>query len=377
MKNSGQPEVRSTILESGDVLQSRYRILHQPRKEFCRIYLAEDLNCFEERYVLKQFAPQLQGTHALEQAQQLFEREASIFYRLQHPQVPQLKELLYYKQQQKEYLFLVREYVEGETYRIILNQRIRSNNKFSEEEIRQLLTQVLPMLEYIHSAGVIHCNILPDNLILRSKDKLPVLIDFSCIKEIETKIQSQLQKAIVSKTRPLTITARTGYAPPEQLEHGIVYAYNDLYALAATAVVLLTGKEPEQFIDPRNYRWHWRNEDLSQVTISSKLEWILSTMLSPHPGDRFCNAAEVNKILQDSFVSLSQIIENTTTDIDCERQKSEVKTLSNANLQAQSLFFIPFIVTLILGGYLCWKIANLITTNTSPVEDSQLQDRRK
>lgn len=375
MKDSGQPEVRSTILESGDVLQSRYRILHQPRKEFCRIYLAEDLDCFEERCVLKQFAPQLEGTHALEQAQQLFEREAGIFYRLQHPQVPQLKELLHYKQQ-KEYLFLVREYVEGETYRTILNQRIRSNNRFSEEEIRQLLTQVLPILEYIHSAGVIHCNILPDNLILRSKDKLPVLIDFSCIKEIETKIQSQLQEAVVSTTRPSTIAARTGYAPPEQLEHGIVYAHNDLYALAATAVVLLTGKEPEQLIDPRNRRWHWRNEDVSQGSISSKLEWILSTMLSPHPGDRFCNAAEVNKILQDSF-SLSQIIENTTTDIDCERQKSEGKTLSIANLQAQSLFLIPFIATLILGGYLCWKIANLEATNTSPVEDSQLQDRRK
>ena len=373
MKNSERQKVRSAILNSGDVLQSRYRILHQPHKEFSRIYLAEDLNCFEERYVLKQFTPQLKQTHALEQARQLFERKAGIFYRLQHPQVPQLKELLYYKQQ-KEYLFLVREYIEGETYRTILDRRIRSNNRFSEEEIRQLLTHVLPILEYIHSMGVIHRNILPDNLILRSKDKLPVLINFSCLEEIETKIQSQLQEAIVSTTRPLiSMAVETGYAPPEQSED-MVYAHNDLYALAATAVVSLTGKEPKQLIDPRNYRWHWCNED-SQVTVSSKLEWILSMMLSPHPVERFCSAAEVSKILQDSFVSLS-LTENTTN-LDCDREKPTAKALSIANLQAQSLLFIPLIVTLVLGGYLCWKIANLETSKTIPIEaDSQLKDSR-
>lgn len=373
MKNSERQKVRSAILNSGDVLQSRYRILHQPHKEFSRIYLAEDLNCFEERYVLKQFTPQLEETHALEQAQQLFEREAGILYRLQHPQIPQLKELLHYQQQQKEYLFLVREYVEGETYRTILDRRIPLNNRFSEEEIRQLLTQVLPILEYIHSVGVIHRNILPDNLILRSKDRLPVLINFSYLEEIENKIQSQLQKAIVSMTSTIA-AGNAGYAPPEQSE-GMVYAHNDLYALAATAVVSLTGKEPEQLIDPRQGRWHWCNED-SQVTVSSKLEWILSTMLSPHPGDRFCSAAEVSKILQDSFVSLS-LTENTTN-LDGDREKPTAKALSIANLQAQSLLFIPLIATLILGGYLCWKIANLETTNTSPIEaDSQLKDRRK
>ena len=167
-------------------------------------------------------------------------REAGIYYRLQHPQIPQLEELLHYKQEQKEHLFLVREYVEGETYRTILDRRIRLNNRFDEKEIRQLLAQVLPILEYIHSAGVIHRSIFPNNLILRSKDKFPVLINFSCIKEIETKIQSQLQETRnFPTTRPLAsiAAAKAGYAPPEQSEHGMAYAHNDLYALAATAVV--------------------------------------------------------------------------------------------------------------------------------------------
>lgn len=88
--------------------------------------------------------------------------------------------------------------------------------------------------------GVIHRDISPDSLILRRRDELPVLIDFGCIKKIEFKIQSELS-AIASFSIPSIATAlgKAGYCPSEQVERGIVYAHSDLYALAATSVVLL------------------------------------------------------------------------------------------------------------------------------------------
>lgn len=368
-----------TLLNPGNVLRSRYRILHSlGHGGFSRTYLAEDINRFNEHCVLKEFAPQLKGTFALEKAQELFEREAGVLYRLKHPQIPQFRELFRYKQQDEGCLFLVQDYVEGTNYHNLLNQRLKTNNLFSEAEIKQLLMEVLPILEYIHSMGVIHRDISPDNLILRSQDKLPVLIDFGCIKEVEIKTQTQIKEIIPNASISLIGTAlgKTGYAPPEQIERGIVYAHSDLYALAATIVVLMTGKEPPQLINLDGYRWHWRNE----VILSPKLEWVLNTMLSPNPSDRFGSAAEVIKTLQDiDVIRVASSPKSTKTDY--VEPKLREKAVLTGHLFAKSLFFVPFTVVLLLAGYLCLKVINLEAIKPNFVNkqsfkaNAQLQNR--
>ncbi|PSB09126.1 hypothetical protein C7B62_14260 [Pleurocapsa sp. CCALA 161] len=382
MRDIEQAIIKSMLLNSGDILRSRYRILHQLGfGGFSRTYLAEDTNRFNELCVLKEFAPQLKGTFALEKAQELFEREAGVLYRLRHPQIPQFRQLFRYRQHndQEEHLFLVQDYIEGVTYHTLLNQRLETNNRFSEGEIKKLLTQVLPILEYIHSMGVIHRDISPDNLILRNQDELPVLIDFGCIKEVEIKTQLELSQVTTNAPIPLVATAlgKAGYAPPEQVERGIIYAHSDLYALAATAVVLLTGKEPQQLINPDGYRWNWQSE----VTLSPKLEWILNTMLSPHPSERFGSAAEVCKTLQDiSIITTSQFSQTTTAE-NFNQPSFRTKTSILGDLLAKSLFFIPFSAVLILGGFLCLKVSDLDVapglsdTNNSVGKDAQLQAR--
>ena len=358
MRNIEQTSSESIGLNSGDILRSRYRILHQlGTGGFSRTYLAEDLNRFNERCVLKEFAPQLKGTFVLEKAQELFEREAGVLYRLKHNQIPQFQQLFSYRIEQEGYLFLVQDYVEGITYHTLLNKRLEKGSCFSETEIKQLLTQVLPILEYIHSMGVIHRDISPDNLILRNRDELPVLIDFGCIKEVEIKTRSELRKVNGNDVIPLVATAlgKVGYSPPEQVEQGIVYAHSDLYALAATAVVLLTGKEPQQLIDLKDNRWHWQQH----VTLSPKLEWILSTMLSPHSSDRFGSAAEVIKTLRDISVVTTAQFKQANGVSEPALPTVGHKTALVSNLLAKSLFFIPFTAVLIFAGYLCLKVANL------------------
>ena len=389
MRDREQAIIQFMLLNSGDEMRSRYRILYQLGfGGFSRTYLAEDLNRFNERCVLKEFAPQLQETFARAKAQELFEREAGVLYRLRHPQIPQFRQLFRYQEQQEEHLFLVQDYIEGITYHALLNQRLETNNRFSEGEIKKLLTQVLPILEYIHSMGVIHRDISPDNLILRNQDELPVLIDFGCIKEVEIKTQFKLDTVTTNASIPLIGTAlgKAGYAPPEQVERGIVYAHSDLYALAATAVVLLTGKNPQQLINADSYRWDWQSE----VTLSPKLEWILNKMLSPYPSDRFGSAAEVSKTLQNtSITTTSQFTETPAAPAaqNLNQQNFRRKASFVANLLAKSLFFIPFTAVLILGGYLCLKVADLPDLDDAPVlsqannsvnhsvEEAQLQNR--
>lgn len=279
----------------GQILGDRYSIICQlAQGGFGRTYLAKDTNRFDEPCVLKEFAPQAQSPTLLQKAEELFEREANVLYKLQHPQIPRFRELFRVHLDGKVHLFLVQDYVEGETYRTLLDTRLSQKQQFSEAEVIHLLLQILPVLDYIHSMGVIHRDISPENLILRSCDHLPMLIDFGGVKQVAATIASQFYQPIFGRANPAaTLLGKVGYAPHEQIQMGIVYSHSDLYALAATVVVLLTGKEPQELIDDRTLMWHWRQE----VSVSPSLGSLLDKMLSQRQGDRYQSAHQVLQVL--------------------------------------------------------------------------------
>ncbi len=286
------------------LLGDRYRIVHElGQGGFGRTYLAEDINRFNETCVLKEFAPQVQGSTALQKAEELFEREAGVLYSLQHPQIPRFRELFRASLAAQDRLFLVQDFVEGRTYRQLLEARRPQNLYFSELDIRQLFEQILPVLRYIHQAGVIHRDISPDNLILRSIDQLPVLIDFGGVKQLAAAATS---KYTDTPTAPVTRLGKVGYAPVEQMYEGIVSPESDLYALAVTALVLMTGKEPAALIDPTGRTHPWQ----SNVTLSPDFAAVLTKMLASRSADRLPSAQAVlqalgmNRSLPDSPASL-------------------------------------------------------------------------
>ena len=78
------------------------------------------------------------------------------------------------------------------------------------------------------------------------------LIDFGVVKEVVTRIQ------LPETATQATTVGKLGYAPSEQMQTGRAYPSSDLYALAVTAVVLLTGKEPQEMFDDVNLSWYWQ-----------------------------------------------------------------------------------------------------------------------
>lgn len=285
----------SYSIQPGLTLGDRYVIVRQiGQGGFGRTYLAEDVNRFRELCVLKEFSPQVQTAYVVQKAEELFEREASVLYKLQHPQIPRFRELLRLNLWGKEYLFLVQDYVEGETYSHLLNARLQQGLCFAEAEVRQLLLSILPVLEYIHSLGVIHRDISPDNLMLRTVDKLPVLIDFGGVKQVVATVASQYyQPGAVAPPSVLTLLGKVGFAPAEQMQTGLVSPHSDLYALAVTMLVLLTGKHPQELIDTYTLSWQWRRE----VNLSPILAQVLDKMLSARPSDRYQSARQVLQAL--------------------------------------------------------------------------------
>ena len=270
-------------LTTHTVLQNRYRIVRVlGQGGFGRTYLAQDQNRFNEYCVLKEFMPARGEPHQIQKAKELFKREAAVLYQLRHPQIPRFHALF----EQEQRLFLVQDYVEGKNYRTLLAERLRRQQTFTEPEAYELLVKVLPVLEYIHSCGVIHRDISPDNLMLRQQDQMPVLIDFGVVKDIASRLQPAQASAATS-------VGKLGYAPSEQLQTGRVYPASDLYTLAVTVLVLLTGCEPQELYDDHTLTWRWQQ----RITLNPALTNVLNKMLSHRPGDRYASAKDVLKAL--------------------------------------------------------------------------------
>jgi serine/threonine-protein kinase len=345
-------------IQPGQILGDRYVIIRQiGQGGFGRTYLAQDINRFRENCVLKEFSPQVQTPYVVKKAEELFQREASVLYKLQHPQIPRFRELLRINLQSKESLFLVQDYVDGETYNSLLNSRKKRGLKFTEAEIRQLLQQLLPVLEYIHSLGVIHRDISPDNLMLQSSDQLPVLIDFGGVKQVAATVASQYYQigATASLTNG-TLLGKIGFAPPEQMQTGMVSTHSDLYALAVTMLVLLTGKQPQKLIDTYNLSWQWRRE----VKLSSAFGQIIDKMLSPIARDRYQTARQVLQALNPQPISYQQTQPPTSATVAISPPKTPVPepviipTLPQPGIWTGRNVFM-LISVLVIGGYCWWK----------------------
>ena len=276
----------------GFVLKGRYAIRSTiGQGGMGRTYLAQDLERFNETCVLKEFIPPQDSQEVTEKAKELFRREASVLYQIRHPQVPDFRATF----ESEGRLLLVQDYVEGKNYRHLLLDRLKSGQNFSENEIFTLMQQLLPVLSYLHGHNIIHRDISPENLMLRSQDQLPVLIDFGVVQETNAKLNSQMGIPAA------TVAGKAGYAPPEQLQSGNAYANSDLYALAVTSIVLLTGKEPAELFDSINLAWNWQQF----ANVNPAFARVINQMLSYKPTNRYRSADEVMQALQVAQASFS------------------------------------------------------------------------
>jgi serine/threonine protein kinase len=202
-------------LPEGEVISNRYRIIRLlGQGGFGRTYLAEDSQT-RQNCVLKEFAPQVEKSEDLKKAKELFEREAKVLQKLQHPQIPRFHTSLQAKLGSHDFFFLVQDFVAGENLWDLLEKL--QGRGFSEEEVVKLLRDILPVLSYIHSQDVVHRDISPDNLMLRHGDNVPVLIDFGGVKQLPA---SQGFWMTTQMPANRTLLGKKGYAPEEQLRQG-------------------------------------------------------------------------------------------------------------------------------------------------------------
>lgn len=237
--------------------------------------------------VVKQFQPAGNLTPTqLQLAQDLFEREAAVLEQIgtQHEQIPDLYAFfpvvvpsLLQPQKQEQFFYIVQEYIDGQN----LDEELAQKGKFSETEVLEVLQEILKILQFVHHKGIIHRDIKPSNIMRHRNGKL-YLLDFGAVKQVAN-VPSQ------EKTASTGIYS-LGFAPPEQMSGGQIFPSTDLYALAVTAVTLLTGeKNVTQLFDVCSNQWKWRD----RAAVSPHLANVLDKMLSPAVNQRFQSAQEV------------------------------------------------------------------------------------
>ncbi|NES02669.1 MAG: protein kinase [Okeania sp. SIO2F4] len=269
------------------LLRERYRPIKPiGRGGFGRTFFAVD----EDKpshppCVIKQFLPQNTGDP--KKAAELFQQEAVRLDELgQHPQIPEL--LAHFEQDNNQYL--VQEFIDGSN----LAEESIKKGPFDSNQIKQILNELLPVLQFIHEHKVIHRDIKPENIIRRSSipqttgwmtntNRL-VLVDFGAAKVITG----------TSLMQPGTIIGSPEYVAPEQVRGHAIFA-SDIYSLGVTCIYLLTQVSPFDLFDVMKDKWVWR--DYLSQSINSMLGRIIDRMLATNPKMRYQSAAEVMKEL--------------------------------------------------------------------------------
>jgi serine/threonine protein kinase len=157
---------------------------------------------------------------------ELAEREARVLQSLSHPKLPRYVDRF----EEDGALYLVMEKIEGESLAAIRKR----GGALGERDVERLLKDAADVLAYLHgrSPPVFHRDLKPGNVI-RRPDGSYAFVDFGAVRD---------------KLRPeggSTVVGTFGYMAPEQFQ-GRALPGSDVYAVGATAVAMLTGREPEQ-----------------------------------------------------------------------------------------------------------------------------------
>ena len=176
---------------------------------------------------IKSLNATIQGRPDFNKLQVKFVNEALSLAKCSHPHVVQVYEVF-----QEGHLWgMAMEYIDG----ISLADYLEDRGALSEPEALRIIQEVGEALSFVHKQGLTHRDVKPLNIMLRKPSLKAVLIDFGLAREATTP----------GKLRSNTSAGTECFMPIEQYERRTERGpYTDVYALAATLYVMLTGELP-------------------------------------------------------------------------------------------------------------------------------------
>ena len=175
-----------------------------------------------------------------------------------------------------------------------LGARIAREGPLPEEDILRLARDIAAALEFAHQQGVIHRDLKPDNVLIRS-DGAAVLTDFGIARAVS---------GYVASTGVNMTIGTPHYLSPEQAQGRPLDQRLDFYALGITLYKAATGEVPFSSNDWFELaRMHVEDPPPSlrrkRTELSKRFERVVMKCLAKHPDDRYANAAELRADLDE------------------------------------------------------------------------------
>ena len=211
--------------------------------------------------------------------------------------------------------YIVMEYLEG----ITLKQYLRENKRIAPEDLIELLVPLIESLDEIHSQGMIHRDISPDNIMVLPDGRIK-LMDFGAARDYTE-----------FGEKSLSIVLKPGYAPPEQYQtHGVQGPWTDIYALCATMYKCITGENPPDAID-RVIDDHLKKISEFGIVIPPQEEAAIIKGMSVSAKDRYQDIKDFCEDLYGGYEETS-VPENKESEVESETS-SEIKVTEIAEQQ--------------------------------------------
>lgn len=353
----------------GKIVSERYKILKYLGGGMSSVYLAEDI-ILSRNVVVKMIKV---DQHDLDKSKLRFQREVQSTIQLSHPNIVNVLDV----DETYEYHLLVTEVVNGPT----LKEYIRDNHPIDIDEIIRLSVQVLSGMKHAHSAGIIHRDIKPQNILLDEKNQVKIT-DFGIAKALsETRMTETNQ-----------VMGSVQYISPEQAKGQSTDERTDIYSFGILLFELLTGKLPFEGETPVSVALKHISESMPDINqyrdVPQGLKNIVMKCTEKNPLDRFRHVDDVVLAIDEykenntPYVSKNNAAGESATVVTPVPVKAseENKIKENPNAQESPekeekkkkrgmLFLLPLILLLAGAGiiiYLLYFTEEEITTSVLP-----------
>ena len=263
------------------LLNNRYQIdSHLGSGGMAMVYRAKDL-MLERPVAIKILRSDYSKDPAFRER---FRQEAKAAANLSHPNIVTVHDFGL----DHERLFIVMEHVPGHTLKDLIDKR----GRFTINQAIPLIVQACAGIGYAHRAGLVHCDIKPQNILVTPDDRLKVT-DFGIARALAS---------IKPDERTKVVWGSPQYFSPEQAMGMAPSPASDVYGLGIILYELLTGQLPfNAQTSTELAEMHRRATPVSprqiNSTISPELERIILKVLSKEPAARYRTADQLGRVL--------------------------------------------------------------------------------
>ena len=268
-----------------------------------------------------------------QKAKERMEKEAQVLKVINHPNVVKA----YDSFEENGTYYIVLEYIEGES----LKDRIKKEGKLKEKEARSIFEKILSGLKAIHTIGIAHRDVKPDNILITKEGKVK-LIDFGTVTDIDT------------KSREITQIQSAGYTPVEinYAKAKVTPAY-DIYSAGMTLYSMLSGRtENIQTPAERQLNDIVKIEVEREFNIRDRLRKVLLKSIEIKPEDRYQSTDEILSKLKEKGEVPE---EHPGEEEDSLTKGTEKEILSEKRWKFEWLGVIIVILAVFIGGLIAGR----------------------